>query len=627
MTAARATPVPFPFTLVSVPRTATPRAPSEPPAGSPPGAAYDVTMAKRKTRTKTRTKAGTKRRAAVLEEGVTAPADIDEAFAPRVVEDITEIDIDGERIVIGGPWGGAQVLNPTAALVWQFLDGSAPLGELIDDFSDATDTKRKVVRRDLLDFTRALGRSGLLVDVREPIELIEMEPAAAPTHLEPGEELDAFTLADLDGTDRSLHDFRGRQVFLVNWNPGCGYCVSIAPTLADLEHELAAAGVDLVFVTSGDVDANRALVEQSGLGAPVLLKRDDIEPFGPLGTPAATLLDEHGAVAMPLAMGALEVPAQAARLAGVELPSAPDATPDGASSDGAADDADSGIRYLPTAGGMCGPGAASGPTTEWAGTLALGLGDTHVGIRYNSASTRTLLEQLFVGAVVEDPSVPDNYSVSLTGGSGRSRDLELLVQGSRQHVRSRSRARVLAALLQHLSDDLRTSDGSLLRLAATPAVATDGSAILLPPGLIDAVGKLQPRLAKLGFTFADVPIALVDAASGELVVEPPSVAHDPAVLTDVDADVELGRSELPLVPPGRYPLRAWYLPVWDPDATNGTGDGDLSPALAVASTIGQCRTDDIPAAAADLATLVRAIPVRPISYDSAAGLVKALERS
>ena len=377
-------------------------------------------------------------------------------------------------------------------------------------------------------------------------------------------------------------------------------------------------------MTAGDVDANRELVDRVGLRAPVLLKRDGVEPFGPLGTPASTLLDEEGRVAAKLASGAFEVPAEAARLAGVELPT-PSGNGDGQSAEGGESD---GVHYLPAAGGMCGPGAASGPKTEWAGTLAVNIAGTHVGVRYNSDATRMLLEKLFVGSLVDDPTVPDNYSVVLTGGDGRSRDLELLVQGTRQLVRSRSRARVLAALLAHLEHDVLPADPGLLHVRATPAVGTDGTALLLPAGLVDAVGKLQPRLAKIGLTFADLPTALVDPERAELIVPTPGIEHDPAVLDDVDGGVRLGRTELPRVLPGRYPLRAWYLQVWGSEEERvPVGDDGVSPALAVASTLGLCFTDDLQATAAELVTLVDAVPVRPISYESAAQLVARVQPS
>ena len=566
-------------------------------------------MAKRSRRSRRR------RSELVQPNGTVAPDDLDEASAPRVVEDVAEVRVEHERVVVGGPRGGAHVLNPTAALLWEFLDGDTRLGELVDDFAAATETPREVVRSDVLEFARALGRVGLLVGVAEPVPAVEPAPPPQPTaRLEPGAALEPFTFADLDGQERSLTDFRARQVFLVNWNPGCGYCEMIARPLADLEPDLAGAGIDLVLVAGGDEQANRALVERAGLQAPVLLKRDGLDPFGGLGTPAATLLDEEGRIAAALASGALEVPARAAALAGVELPNP------GGGNDGAPD-----ARHLPAAGGMCGPGAASGPSTSWAGTLAVAFGDTHVGLRYNSDATRALLEKLFVGAVVDDPTVPDNYSVALSERTGRSHELELLVQGSQQLVRSRSRRRVLAALLSYLSGALVPPDFGLLKLAATPAVATDGTALLLPPRLIESVAKLQPLLARGGITFVDVPGAVVDPASAELVVAAPGVEHDPAVLDEVDADLDLGRGELPMVAPGRYPLRAWYLPEWDPEGERETGgDTGLSPALAVASTIGQCATDDLQATADQLVALVEAVPVRPIHYESARELVDRL---
>ena len=550
--------------------------------------------------------------------GPIAPDDIDESFVPRVVPEIIELDVGDERIVIGGTWGQAQVLNPTAALVWQFLDGVTPLRDLIDDFSEATGTRRKVVRRDVLAFAQSLGRNGLLVDVAEPQPELDLEPFAPPPLLQEGDGLESFTLDDLDGRERSLRDLRGQRVLLVNWSPSCGYCEVIAEPLAQLEADLATAGVDLVFVTSGDVDSNRALVERSGLHAPMLLKRDDVDPFGGMGTPAAVLLDEQGTIAAPLALGAFDVPALAAEIAGVELPR------DDESATGSALD---GVRYLPAGGGMCGPGAgSSGPSTDWAGTLAFAFGDVHVGIRYNSDDTAALLEKLFVGSLVDDPEVPDNYSVALYDPSRGSRELNLLVAGARQLVRSRSRRRVLAALLSFLSGDLADRDAGLLQVIATPAVR-DGRALLLPAGLVDAVKQLQPRFARRGIAMVDTPSALVDLETAELVVPEPRLDHDAAVLDDLDADVRLGATELPLVVPGRYPIEAWYLRRWDQvdEAERSEHDAEqLAPALAVASTIGLCVTDDVAATAAALARLAEGVAVRAVAFETPADLADAL---
>src|SRR5262245_43444948 len=91
-------------------------------------------------------------------EAPLAPDDIDTGYAPTVVEGVKAVEVDGERVVVG--MVGAQVLNPTAALMWQFFDGDATLRELIDDFSEALDAPRSVVEDDTLEFVRDLGRRG-----------------------------------------------------------------------------------------------------------------------------------------------------------------------------------------------------------------------------------------------------------------------------------------------------------------------------------------------------------------------------------------------------------------------------------------------------------------------------------
>ena len=52
----------------------------------------------------------------------------------------------GTETVLLGQFGQALVLNPTAGLVWRFLDGETALGDLIDDFSDVLDVDLDTVR-------------------------------------------------------------------------------------------------------------------------------------------------------------------------------------------------------------------------------------------------------------------------------------------------------------------------------------------------------------------------------------------------------------------------------------------------------------------------------------------------
>ena len=514
-----------------------------------------------------------------------APDAIDTGFVPRVVDDVVALEVGTETVLLGR-FGQALVLNPTAGLVWQFLDGETALSELVEDFSGELGIDTDTVRADIVEFARALGRVGLLEGVAEPIEpqdLIDIdwsppEPVAVGDRLEPG------PLTDLDDTPASLEAWRGRRVFLVNWSPGCGFCVNVAAALATAEAGLAAAGIALVFLTTGDADDNRRLFDEAGLRSPALLRGDDGDPFAGFGTPSAYLLDAEGRVEELMAFGANEVPARAAELAGVDLDGGADA-PSAESDDGGLDEA----LYLPAPSAACGPGGGGGGSnpTEWAGTAAYRIGAFHVGVRYNDAATAAVLDRLLPGARVQDRRTPDNYSIALhPAATGGNRKLNLLVQGGSQLVRSRSAARALAALLTCLSADTTPPDEHLLALDSSAAVV-DGAALLLPPGMVHWAKELQTKLARRGIVLVDAPFVTIDPEAGELVVPTPSVPHDREVLTEIDHGARLG-PELPYVQPGRYPITAWYL--------NRSPDeiGPLSPARGVASAYRLVPTDADP---------------------------------
>ena len=170
------------------------------------------------------------------------------------------------------------------------------------------------------------------------------------------------------------------------------------------------------------------------------------------------------------------------------------------------------------------------------------LGDFHVGIRSNSESTSATLDALFDRARVRDTRAPDNYSVALYGDAGGgSRQLNLLMQGSRQLVRSRSTARVLRALLWRLSEDVEAVELDTGRIRVQATAALRGvDAILLPPALYQWAKQLQPRFARVEIALADVPYPEIDLATGELVIPEPAIAHGNDVLDGIDAGVRLG---------------------------------------------------------------------------------------
>jgi len=378
-----------------------------------------------------------------------------------------------------------------------------------------------------------------------------------------------------------------------------------------------------VLLAVGDHDATRALRDAHGLTAPTLLRPLDVDPFRGTGTPAAYLVDADGLLAEGMVVGAEQVPMLARDLAGLD-PAVPFGREVDVDLDHALDGEQVRGTYLPAPGAMCGAGGGGGSaanSTTWHGTRAYALGGFHVGLRHDGPATAETLDRLFPGARVNDRRVPDNYSVALgagASGNGSARSLHLLVHGSRQLVRSRSRARVLAALLQHLAAGLAPEvDTSLTQIGATP-VLYDGQALLLPHGLLDHLKQLQPRLAKEGMTIVDTPRTLVDLTSRELVVPEPVVDFDPAVLDEVDADARLG-NELPWTRPGCYPVRAWFL-TRNPDQL-----GRFTPAVAAASALALLMTPtELRAGIEQLGSFFGEVDAYGIWYGNEAELVDAV---
>ena len=314
-----------------------------------------------------------------------------------------------------------------------------------------------------------------------------------------------------------------------------------------------------MFLTSGDVEPNRAVFADAGLDATVMLRDGSEEnPFGALGTPSALLVGDDGRVVEPVVPGANAVPVFVAALAGA---ADIDATEPGS------------IRYVPAPALMCGQGGGgAGGDTDAVGTRVYAFGDFHVGIRHNSDATADVLDRLFPGATIDDPRAPDNYSVTLsTETAGPVRALDLLVRGSTQLVRSRSPRHVLEALIARVSADVSDADPVLVRAAATVFVA-DGRAVVLPPFLVDQLSRIQSRFTRAGLQLVDAPYATLDVDACELVVPEPSIAYDASVL-----DV-LGGEQQP-VGPGRYPVGAWGF-VRSPDHV-----GVCSVATAVSSAL------------------------------------------
>ena len=233
--------------------------------------------------------------------------DIDGAFVPVPRPDVTAVVLDGEAVLLAEGASEAHYLDEIATLVWRTFDGSATIDELVADFAEVFNADVEVVRADIVALTQGVGRAGLLAGVAyEP----PPDPSFAfPTGVAVGEPIPAFRLPDPDGAEIALADLTEHSVLLVNWSPRCGFCARIAPELAELQPELEARGVEMVFITLGDAEANRPLLEEHGLHPLVLFGEGfDVEVFEGVGTPSAYLVDGDGKAASPLTIGADRVP-------------------------------------------------------------------------------------------------------------------------------------------------------------------------------------------------------------------------------------------------------------------------------------------------------------------------------
>ncbi len=171
----------------------------------------------------------------------------------------------------------------------------------------------------LLHVLRQHGRLLLRIEALEArVGTDEAPERAEPAGLPLATPFPPFRLPSLDDGEVALEQFRGERVLLVHWGPDCGYCRQIAPDLAGFQERLQKRKTELVLVSYGSHEANRALVEEHGLTCRVLLQPDGatVEGFAHMGTPVAYLLDEKGRIAKPVAVGARDVPELAAHAAG-----------------------------------------------------------------------------------------------------------------------------------------------------------------------------------------------------------------------------------------------------------------------------------------------------------------------
>jgi hypothetical protein len=134
----------------------------------------------------------------------------------------------------------------------------------------------------------------------------------------------------------------------------------------------------------------------------------------------------------------------------------------------------------------------------------------------------------------------------------------VLHRGAPLAIGSRRARRVLDGLVLHLAAHADLAGAGLVALPAV-AVARIGTApgepVVLVPHSPRAAAR-ERRAARRGLTVADAPVALLDPATGEIVVGAPGLEVDLAPLHALAAKVpDVGAEAEPLAW-GRYPVAA-----------------------------------------------------------------------
>jgi hypothetical protein len=468
---------------------------------------------------------------------------------PSQSSHVLPVEVAGELVLVDG-WRSAWVLNPSAVAIWERVDGHTSLNEIAVLLSIEYRAEAEVVLADVVATAQQFGQAGLLVGMPTSEDGLNVTLKPTPP-VEAGTLVNSVVGRDLDGVDHSLSEFLESDVLLINWNPHCGYCAGVVPTLAALEASLMAAGVKIVLGASGDPATNRQLLSDTDWDPTVWLVDDSDGLFHGSGTPTAYHLDSTGALASSPAYGAGNIVGLAEQLAGIDRHAEAE-SPESVQ-----------VRYLLERDGVCAPGAGDTPGVAWTHTCVYRISDHHVGVRVDAETTAATLDRLFPGARVTDPRAGHSFSVALytpeVPSHGRvGRGLNLLIQPGRTPTRSRDPARILRALLFELHDQLNGCDPheGCIRVNAIAVRNQHGGIGLLPPNLYAFAPRLQALLAQHGMALADNRWPEIDLNTNEVVVPEPQIPHDPKVLGDLYAG-GLGFSELPAVLPGRYPLIGW----------------------------------------------------------------------
>jgi hypothetical protein len=95
---------------------------------------------------------------------MTVVAGLTPDMVPTPSPGVEMVAIGDETVLIDEHTGHIEVVNHTASIVWQCLDGQSSLGEIATDLADVFGVDREVVLTDVLSLVTSLATLHYLVD-------------------------------------------------------------------------------------------------------------------------------------------------------------------------------------------------------------------------------------------------------------------------------------------------------------------------------------------------------------------------------------------------------------------------------------------------------------------------------
>lgn len=113
------------------------------------------------------------------------PDRIDASFTPVSAPAVVGVELDGEAVLYHDGFNTVHLLNSTATIIWNFLDGQTELGELSSDLAAVFSADSEVVTNDVIEAVRDFGRQGLLEGVVAKPEVVSANQltAVSPSEL------------------------------------------------------------------------------------------------------------------------------------------------------------------------------------------------------------------------------------------------------------------------------------------------------------------------------------------------------------------------------------------------------------------------------------------------------------